>query len=181
MKGASNMLDTYKTAIINQFEASFCTLDLCIDRCSETYWDMRIGNFSFSHVAFHTMIFADLYLSENETEFRNQPFHRDHLPFFNDYDELTSDSTQTTPDKPAIQRYLQFCRNKAVEVISAETEESLDRKAGFDWLDFTRAELHVYNMRHLQHHAAHVGLRLRAEAQQEIPWVKSGWRELTTN
>ena len=175
------MLETFKTIIASQYEATFCTLNICIDRCSESYWNMRIGNFSFSHVAFHALLFTDLYLSDNEQECRAQSFHLENSTFFNDYDELRADSTETTPDKPAIQRYLQFCRNKAGEVVAAETDESLHAKAGFEWLDCTRAELHLYNIRHLQHHAAHLGLRLRAEANQDIPWVKSGWREMSAS
>ena len=73
--------------------------------------------------------------------------------------------------------YLQHCRTKAAAVIAAETAESLRGPSGFERRTFCRAELYVYNIRHVQHHSAQWSLRLRVEAQEAIPWVGSGWRE----
>ena len=39
---------------------------------------------------------------------------------------------------------------------------------------FTRAELHLYNIRHIQHHAAQLILRLRLDTDVDIPWVGRG-------
>jgi hypothetical protein len=41
----------------------------------------------------------------------------------------------------------------------------------------SRAELYVYNLRHIQHHAAQLSLRLRLDHGVNIAWVGSGWRE----
>ena len=41
-----------------------------------------------------------------------------------------------------------------------------------------RAELHVYSIRHIQHHAAQLSLRLRLDAGVAIPWIGVGWREV---
>ena len=41
----------------------------------------------------------------------------------------------------------------------------------------SRAELYVYNTRHLQHHAAQLSLRLRLDAGVHTPWFGGGWRE----
>ena len=71
--------------------------------------------------------------------------------------------------------YLEHCRRLARAVVAAETETSLEQLAGYAWTPLKRAELHVYNVRHLQHHAAQISLRLRAEANMEVPWIKSGW------
>ena len=71
------MLDTFKELIANQSEAALCTLNTCIDRCSETAWDAPVGNHPFCQVAFHTLFFTDYYLGPDEESFRRQPFHRD--------------------------------------------------------------------------------------------------------
>jgi len=39
----------------------------------------------------------------------------------------------------------------------------------------TRAKLHVVNIRHIQHHAAQLSLRLRLDHQEDIPWFSSRW------
>ena len=172
------MLDTFKELIANQYEATLCTLNTCVDRCPETAWDAPVANWTFCQVAFHTLFFTDLYLSQNEDSFRRQPFHRDNEHIFRDYEELEDRPPTLRYDKTSIKRYMTHCRNKASEVVAAETAETLKAQPGFKWLTFSRAEVHVCNIRHIQHHAAQLTLRLRIDAKVDIPWVRSGWRDV---
>ncbi|MEX2141167.1 MAG: DinB family protein [Pirellulales bacterium] len=171
------MLDTFKELIGHQFEAAFCALNACVERCPEAAWNAPVANLAFCQVAFHTLFFADFYLGQNEDAFRQQPFHREHALFFRDYEELEDRKQQLLYDRPSITVYLQHCRQKAAQVIAAETTESLTVLAGFPWLKFSRAELHVYNIRHIQHHAAQLSLRLRIDFNADLPWCRSGWRD----
>ena len=172
------MLDTFKELIVDQYDATLCTLNTCIDRCPETNWDSRVGNWAFCQVTFHTLFFTDLYLAQNVDSFRRQPFHRDNESIFRDYEELQDRPPTLRSDKPSIKRYLTHCRNKASNAIAAETADTLKARCGFEWLAFSRAGVHVCNIRHIQHHAAQLSLRLRIDAQEDIPWVKSGWRDV---
>ncbi len=141
-------------------------------------WDAPVGNNPFCQVAFHTLFFADYYLGRDEASLREQPFHLDHAQFFRDYEELQDRKPEFLYDKPTVKEYLAHCRNKASEVIAAETAESLNAPAGFGGRPFCRAELHVYNIRHIQHHAAQLSLRLRLDVKENIPWIGSGWRDV---
>ncbi|MBC7817767.1 MAG: DinB family protein [Planctomycetaceae bacterium] len=170
------MLNTFKELIANQFEAAFCMLKTCIDRCPDAAWNAPVANLKFCQVAFHTLFFADFYLGQNADALRRQSFHRDHQPFFRDYEELENRVQVLLYDKPSIKTYLEHCRKKAAEVIAAETAESLAGPSGFERRTFSRAELHVLNIRHIQHHTAQLSLRLRIDSQQDIPWTGSGWR-----
>jgi hypothetical protein len=172
------MTDEFKLLIGNQFEAAFCTLGACVDRCPEANWCRPVGNLKFCQVAFHTLLFADVYLGKDERSVRDQPFHRQHAAVFADYEELEDRVPQAVYDKPFIRAYLGHCRAKARQAIAAETEQSLVHRPGFEGREFSRAELHVYSIRHIQHHAAQLSLRLRIDAGIEIPWIGSGWREL---
>jgi hypothetical protein len=172
------MLDTFKELIANQYEAAFCTLNACIDRCPETAWNARVGNHMFCQVVFHTLFYADFYLGQNEDSFRPQPFHRENAHFFGDYEEFEDRAPRSLYDKTSIKKYMEHGRTKAAEVIAAETTDTLSARAGFGRRKFSRAELHVYNIRHIQHHAAQLSLRLRLDANQDIPWIGSGWREV---
>lgn len=78
---------------------------------------------------------------------------------------------------PRIEAYLSFCRGKAVAAMVAETEESLRAPARSFRRNFSRAELHVYNIRHIQHHAAQLIVRLRLDTTVDIPWISTGWRD----
>jgi hypothetical protein len=172
------MLNTYKTLTTNQYEATFCMLQACIDRCPDGAWQGPVANLKFSQVAFHALFFGDVYLSRDLDSFRSQPFHREHADVFADYDELGDRERKAVFEKAFILEYLQHCREKAKEVIAAETTETLNAQAGIDWIKFSQAELHVYNMRHIHHHVAQLSLRLRLDTGEDIPWVGSGWRDV---
>ena len=172
------MIDIYKELVSNQFEAAFCTLGACIDRCPDANWHAPVASLKFCQVAFHTLIFADLYLGRDTDELSQQAFHREHALVFADYEELEDRVQQQVYRKPFIGEYLQHCRDKASSGIAAETEESLNRTPGFKGRPYSRAELHVTNIRHIIHHAAQLSLRLRLDADVDIPWVASGWRNV---
>lgn len=171
------MLDTFRQLIAHQYEAAFCTLNDCIDRCPEEAWDAPIGNLTLSQVAFHTLFFADLYLGPDVESLRQQPFHRDNTGFFRDYEELEDRRQQHRYHRPSIKRYLDHCRRKAQTVVPGESEETLNGPSGFYWKKYNRAELHVNNIRHIQHHAAQLSLRLRNDFAREVRWMDSGWKE----
>ena len=171
------MLETFKQLIGKQYEASLCALHECIDRCPDAAWDAPVANLAFCQAAFHVLFFTDLYLGPNVESLREQPFHRANSDAFRDYEELEPRRQQLLYDRAFLKHYLQHCRHKAAEVVAAETLEMLQLPAGFDWLKFPRAELHVYNIRHIQHHAAQLMLRLRIDFAQDFRWVGSGWRE----
>lgn len=169
------MLDIFKELIANQFEAALCTLDTCIDRCPETAWDTRIGKYPFNQVVFHTLFFTDYYLGRDAEALRPQQFHRDNPEFFADYEQLEYREPVTLYDRASLKKYMQHCRQKASDVIVSETADSLSSPSGFARRDFSRAELYVLTIRHIQHHAAQLSLRLRINADLEMPWVGSGW------
>ena len=173
------MIDTVKELLGNQFQGALCTLNACIARCPDAAWNAPVGNLKFCQVAFHVVFFADLYLGHDAKSVRDQAFHRAHGDFFRDYEELDDRPQQLLYDKPTMLAYVQHVREKAVKVIAAETQESLMVRPGFEWLKFSRAEAYVYNTRHLQHHAAQLSLRLRTDHRVEIPWIGTGWRELS--
>lgn len=174
------MLETFRRAIVNQFEAALCTLKICIDRCPDAAWDAPVGNHPFCRVVLHTLFFTDYYLGQDEASLRDQPFHRDHPQFFRDYEELEDRDPVWLYDRPTILSYLAHCRTKAASALAAETVETLAARAEFQRRGISRAELHVYNIRHLQHHAAQLSLRLRIDRQEDIPWIGTGWREGST-
>lgn len=174
------MLELMKALTISQFEAALCALNVCIERCPEPSWNARVANLKFCQAALHALIYTDLYLSKSEDKeaFKRQPFHQQNAATFGDYEEFEDRAQVLCYDRPFIREYLQHCRRKAVEVVGAETADTLHGASGFSWRKCTRAELHIYNIRHIQHHAAQLSLRLRLDANVDIPWIGSGWREV---
>jgi hypothetical protein len=46
-----------------------------------------------------------------------------------------------------------------------------DAPSGFHWLPFSRGEAHLYNLRHVQHHAGRLIERLRQTTNEGTGWV----------
>jgi hypothetical protein len=173
------MLIVLRDLISHQFEAALCTLDQCIGRRPDSAWNAPVGNLKFCQVAFHTLFYTDFYLGSTEESFRDQPYHREHAHVFRDYEELEPREQRLLYDKASIVDYLAFCRRKLARALAAETVETLMAPCGFPRRQgMTRAELYVYNLRHVQHHAAQLSLRLRLDFREEIPWIASGWRDI---
>lgn len=175
---ADAMLDIFQRVTVNQFEAALCTLNACVERCPDESWNGKVANWVFNQLAFHALFFADLYLGREVDSMREQPFHRANPDFFRDYEEFEPRAPVHLYDKPGIMTYVQHCRGKAAEVLAGETAATLDGPSGFDWCRFSRGELHLYNIRHIQHHAAQLSMRLRLDAKAQVPWVGTGWKDL---
>lgn len=174
------MLDTVKTLLIDQYEAALSMLRACVDGCPDAAWNAPVANHRFSQVVFHTLYFTDLYLGrDGEASFRGQSLHGSLAPLFADLPpdrEPLEDPTPRPYERASLRSYLELCRRKAIAVMAAETEDTLSAPDDFGG-DFSRAELHVYNIRHIQHHAAQLSLRLRLDTGSGIGWVGSGWHE----
>ncbi|MCG3125687.1 MAG: hypothetical protein CHACPFDD_00512 [Phycisphaerae bacterium] len=171
------MVEALKQLLAGQFDAALATLNLCIERCPDEAWNERVGSLKFCQVAFHTLFFADVYLGRSPAELKSQPFHRTHPEIFRDYEEMEDRPQRLLYDRPAIRAYVQHCRAKAADALAAETSASLSGPCGFPRKTFSRAELYIYNIRHIQHHAAQLSLRLRLDCGADIPWLGSGWRQ----
>lgn len=172
------MIDTFRALIANQFEAALCWLNMCVEKCPDALWNAPVGDYKFCQVVFHALFFADYYLGSDEASFRDQGFHLDNAQLFQDYEELEDRLPVMLYDRAALQTYVQHCRIKVAVALQSETEASLAAPSTFGRRSFSRGELYVYNIRHLQDHATQLGGFLGREAAVEIPWVGSGWREL---
>ncbi len=171
------MLETYKQLTANQYESALCMLYKGIELCPDELWNKPIVNLLFSQAFHHTLIYTDIYLGRTLDELKTQPFHREHVEQFGDYEELEDRPQVARYERDFIIAYFNHCRSKARDVMAAETEESLKTEPGCDWLPFSRAEVHIYNIRHIQHHAAQIGLRLAQQTNNSVPWVGNGWRD----
>ena len=173
------MHDTLAELLAHQYEASICTLNLAVTRCPEPSWNKRVAALKFCQAAFHAVFFADVYLQPTDDVdlLKRQPFHVEHKADFRDYEELEDREQVLLYDKPFVLSYLQNVRRKARETIARESAEVLTGPSGFRRRTCSRAELHVYNIRHIQHHAAQLSLRLRLDTDVDIPWVGHAWMQ----
>ena len=172
------MLDTYRQLVVNQYDAVLAGLNFCIDRCPDELWDAQAGHQPFCQIVFHALFYGDVYLGYGLDGLREQPFHLAHAASFRDYEELEDRAPALLYERDFIKQYVQHCRAKAAATLAGETAEILAGPSGFERRTSTRAELHIYNIRHLQDHVSQLNSYLAAQTGTDTPWFGSGWREI---
>lgn len=159
------MENVWKEMIWQQFGAAIDMLENAILACPDKLWNDRSQQPEFWYLVFHTLFFLDFYLSDSEAGFAP------HAPFT--LDEL--DPAGILPERPyskeELQVYLEHGRQKCRITIKALTEEKASQRCRFDKPEVSVLELHLYNMRHVQHHAAQLNLILRQQIDSAPRWV----------
>src|SRR4051812_28609813 len=144
----------------------------CIKSCPARAWENKIANATFRQIAYHTLFFTDYYLSPSPDEFQLRDLHHQG-------GDERGPTLSKGLSKPQTLRYLTLCRKKARQSLASQTLESLQAPSNFR--QFSRCELHIYNIRHIQHHTGALAAHLRRidpklSDSNLLPWVGSGWR-----
>lgn len=168
------MSDIFRKSTTSQMLAALKTVEACVIKCPEELWHEPIVNLKFCQAAFHVLFFTDVYLGRDLAALYEQKFHKQHPDMFGVYEELEDDAPVQLHEKSLILDYVQHCIEKTERVIPNESDETLASAPGFDWLSFSRAEVHLYNLRHIQHHAAQLSMRLNLDTGSGVDWVFSG-------
>lgn len=175
-------MDTlWTSALWKQFGAAIDTLEIALVACPASLWQERLWRdppppefppqfAEFWYVAFHTLIWLDLYLSGvPEEEFVPlAPFPRGML-----------DSFETLPARPytkeELRAYLTSVRQKLHTTLTTLTDEQARRLVEYPWSKgqpITYLELLLYTMRHVQEHAAQMSLLLgQHDVQAGLDWI----------
>src|SRR5882724_7845866 len=161
------MMDFWKSAIRRQFHAAFDMLGNAINACPDSVWPGE-GPGAFWYLTFHVLFFADLYLSPvGESEFRPPaPFGVSELE-----DGVMPERGYR---KDELLGYLEHCRKRLDGVMEGMTEAWATNACPFDYRAMSNAELLLYNMRHVQHHAAQLYMLLRQRTNSAPKWVSKG-------
>lgn len=161
---------TFLSSILwQQFGAAIDMLDDAIKACPDDHWTdvvwhdpdaAEFGQFWF--VAYHTLMWLDLYLSglQRKEFVPPAPFVDGALP------------DQPYP-KPVVAAYLERCREKCRTTLAAMDDDKAAEVytfGGGGQMPF--AELQLYNLRHVQEHGSQLGLHVgRIGAGADLDWV----------
>ena len=161
-------LPDYKRIVLSQFDASLAMLEECLRACPARSWKGKVGKYAFWHVAYHTLYCTDGYTAKTHEAWK--PHARFHPGGASDAEDEYPSRVMTRPE---LIDYVAHVRRKVRASVGRETSASLRGAAGFPWLSFTRAELHLYSLRHVQHHTGQLSAFLR-RAKVQTKWVKDG-------
>lgn len=168
-------------ALWRQFGAAIDMLENALLACPGALWKERLWpapthtNFppqfgEFWYLSFHALIWLDLYLSGvPEEEFvPPAPFAQGEL-----------DSVETLPEQPyskeELHAYLVSMRQKCHNQLFRLSNDQMRRPVAYPWSrgrPVSYLELQLYNLRHIQEHAAQLSLFL---GQHAVPDAKLDW------
>ena len=161
---------TWNQIIWNQFGAAIDMLDNAIEACPDELWQARLfsdepAEFAeFWYVAYHCLFWLDFYLSETAENFTPP------APF-----TLSEFESGQLPErvysKAELRTYLAYGRSKCQTTIESMTDFMAPQQVRPNWRVESVAELLIYNLRHVQEHAAQLSLFLGQETGSAPGWV----------
>jgi hypothetical protein len=157
--------DLWKAALRRQYGAAIDMLENAISACPDALWGDRTRQPEFWYVAYHTLFFLDLYLSGTLEGFAPPP------PFTMDEIDPAGVMPERVYTKEELLAYLRHARAKFHATLESMTDEQAAQTIEFPWLQLSRADLLLNDIRHVQHHTAQLNLILRQVTDSAPRWV----------
>ncbi len=155
----------WKGIIWSQFGAAIDMLDRALQAIPDDHLVDQTQSPELWYVAYHTLFWLDLYLSGSVEGFAPpEPFGLEEL-------DPAGVMPATPIDKRALSTYLRQCRRKCRSTLQSLTDADAERMCDFSWGSVTFAELLIYNMRHVQDHAAQLNYVLGQTHGEAPDWV----------
>lgn len=147
----------------SQYRQALAMLRQAIERCPQALWLSGEGHACpYWRIAFHALFFTHYYLQKDEHSLRRWPGHRDELQ---DTEGPSTDQPYTAAE---MLEYLDFCLAMLDGCIDGMDLGS--GNCGFHWYSQGKLEHQINNIRHVQHHAAQLGDRLRSATGAGLDW-----------
>jgi uncharacterized damage-inducible protein DinB len=157
----------------HQFSVAIDDLEKGLRNCPHELWNKQLwddepdqwvaaGFSTFWYLCYHTLFWMDLYLTGAEEGF-SPP-----APF----DLVEMEADEALPriyTREELLSYLEYCRGYCEETINSLTIEQATRICSFPWGELSFAELLLYNMRHVQEHAAQLHMYLGQQVRKSGP------------
>ena len=163
----------WKSIIWRQFGAAIDMLENALIACPDELWAKSANSgdsfaarwYEYWYLVYHTLFWLDFYLSESREGFAPP------APFGLEEMDPKGAFPPRVYTKDELRTYLEFGREKCRTRIATLTEETAKQLYPTRWMDFSVVELLLYNLRHVQHHAAQLNLILRQTIDSAPGWV----------
>lgn len=165
------MLVELKNSLWRQFGASIDMLINALHACPDALYQ---NNKRFFFTAYHVAVFLDYYLTVPPTDFEPQ------LPFtIVEKEDMPKEALDDVrPDehysKEYLLKYINSSKKKCQSLIMSIKENGNPRfveDVEVGKMDYSLIEILLYNLRHVQHHAAQLNMMLRNEGHNPPKWV----------
>jgi DinB superfamily len=163
----------WNSVLWSQFGASIKMLENPVRSCPDELWTARMLSDNSEHqelsqfwyIAYHSLFWLDLYLTGSAAGFAPP------APFTLDELDPAGVLPPRTYTKSELLAYLDFCREKCRSLTENLTDEQASRMCTLNWGQVRYFELQLYNLRHVQEHAAQLSLFLGQRLGFPSDWV----------
>ncbi len=157
-----------KDELLTAYTPALAMLENCIDLCPENLWaDEQYSN-PFWRIVYHTLFYTDFYLSDGPQNFK--PW-TEHLPTYNALGDFTPNGQQVAITAVYSKEQLKSYLSAITATMAGRIGEvSLTEPCGFYWIKKSKLGLHLYNIRHIQHHTGQLVERLHQNNISGINW-----------
>lgn len=153
--------------ITSQYNASLEMFENSLSSCPESLWQDASYENRFWHIAFHTMFWTHMYLNDTEHSFEKWEKHIEDYQWLN-FRSNNYAEEEVIYSKEEVLNYLSFCR---AQLSGHLPTLNFENAGGFSWIRVNKLELHIYNIRHIQHHTSQLTDRLKEVEDTPIKWV----------
>jgi DinB family protein len=173
------MDNLWRTLLWKQFGAAIDMLDNAVVACPDALWHQPVWHdpsvparrVEFWYVVYHALFWLDLYLFGSEEGFAPP------APYtLVEQDDAAGPLPDQSYSRDELRAYLAYARQKCRTTIETMTDERARQPVEFGWVRHgevvSYAELQLYNMRHIQEHAAQLSLLL---GQHGVPGEALDW------
>ncbi|MGO4772595.1 DinB family protein [Flavobacterium sp. W22_SRS_FK3] len=136
-------------------------LESSISVCPESFWEKK----EFWYFVYHTIFWLDYY-SSTEPETFSPP-----KPFSLSEFDPKGIFPERIYSKEELLEYLEYSRKKGFILIDGLTEETAKERFITKKKNYSRIEMIIYNMRHIQHHVGQLNLLLRQNEDVAGIWI----------
>lgn len=147
-------------------------LENTIKACPDNLW---LTHPNYWYVAYHTLFWTDYYLTAKPNNFVPPP------PFTLSEFDPSGIMPDRIYSKDELLKYLEESRLLCFNIISQLSEENIKTKFDSPSKNYSTVEILLYNMRHVQHHAAQLNMLLRQNINDATKWVSQGNLQINEN
>ncbi len=156
---------TILDSIQSQYLAALEMLRQAIETCPDPLWHDPTYPNMFARVVAHVLFYTHYYLCPGQGRLKHWAKHRKGM------EQMKPECEPFT--KADMFEYLALVQQEVAEKVPSI---DLGAPSGFHWLPFSRLELHLYNLRHIQQHTGELFERLGVACHANLDWVSTGKR-----
>ncbi len=159
-----------KNEIVTEYKGSLKMLINTVHKCPDDLWESAAFENTYWRIVYHTLFYTAFYLSAGLDGFI--PWDKHHP----NYHVLGSTAHDEQPvvikhrySKSDLLGYADVIFNSLEDKVN---NANLTDATGFEWIARNRFGLHLYNIRHVQHHTGQLTERLHQVGIKGINWER---------